>query len=128
MSLSKFDRKRIERFAEFVDSTTGPRTHRRTSVDDELAPLTRLSRGLTAAPPDVAPEPEFAGSLRSFLVATAQRDGLGATAAPFVVDADPNAPNFAVPDIVPPAVLEAGRLEDSKRLLARVDRFEFGSC
>ena len=27
---------------------------------------------------------------------------LGSTVAPFVIDADPNAPNFSVPDIVPP--------------------------
>src|SRR5579871_3580765 len=35
---------------------------------------------------------------------------LGSTAAPFVIDADPNAPNFAVPDIVPPPSLQADRL------------------
>src|SRR5262245_56281010 len=32
---------------------------------------------------------------------------LGAGAAPFVIDADPNAPDFAVPDVVPPASLPA---------------------
>src|SRR5438067_5097759 len=48
---------------------------------------------------------------------------LGATAAPFVVDADPNAPNFAVPDLAPPAVVDASRLDARKDLLARVDRF-----
>jgi uncharacterized protein (DUF1501 family) len=48
---------------------------------------------------------------------------LGSGAAPFVIDADPNAPNFAVPDIVPLPALSARRLEDRKRLLARVDRF-----
>src|SRR3984893_8728797 len=30
---------------------------------------------------------------------------LGSGAAPFVIDADPNAPNFAVPDIVPPPAI-----------------------
>ena len=49
---------------------------------------------------------------------------LGPTAAPFVVDADPNAPDFAVPDVVPPAALDAGRLGDRRRLLAQVDRFQ----
>jgi hypothetical protein len=49
---------------------------------------------------------------------------LGATAAPFVVSADPNAPDFSVPDVVPPPVLDASRLDDRKRLLARVDRFQ----
>jgi hypothetical protein len=48
---------------------------------------------------------------------------LGAGAAPFVIDADPNAPNFTVPDLVPPPSLEADRLDDRKRLLAEVDRF-----
>jgi uncharacterized protein (DUF1501 family) len=48
---------------------------------------------------------------------------LGAVAAPFVIDADPNAPDFAVPDVVPPPTLDAERLDDRKRLLAEVDRF-----
>jgi uncharacterized protein (DUF1501 family) len=48
---------------------------------------------------------------------------LGSGAAPFVIDADPNAPNFSVPDIVPPAVLRADRLEARRRLLAQVDRY-----
>jgi uncharacterized protein (DUF1501 family) len=49
---------------------------------------------------------------------------LGPAAAPFVIDADPNAPDFAVPDVVPPPVLAADRLESRKSLLARVDRFQ----
>jgi hypothetical protein len=49
---------------------------------------------------------------------------LGAAAAPFVVDADPNAPDFAVPDIVPPPALDARRLDDRKALLAKLDRFQ----
>src|SRR6185369_14906127 len=48
---------------------------------------------------------------------------LGSGAAPFVIDADPNAPNFAVPDIVPPPVIAADRLENRRRLLAQVDRY-----
>ncbi|MCI0459385.1 MAG: DUF1501 domain-containing protein [Gemmataceae bacterium] len=48
---------------------------------------------------------------------------LGSGAAPFVIDADPNAPNFTVPDLVPPAVLPANRLEARRQLLARVDRY-----
>src|SRR5581483_7015908 len=47
---------------------------------------------------------------------------LGAAAAPFVIDADPNDPNFAVPDIVPVARLDARR-----QLLAAVDRFQKGA-
>jgi uncharacterized protein (DUF1501 family) len=49
---------------------------------------------------------------------------LGSTAAPFVIEADPNAPNFSVPDIVPPPALAADRLEARKQLLAQVDRFQ----
>jgi hypothetical protein len=49
---------------------------------------------------------------------------LGSSAAPFVVDADPNAPNFAVPDLVPPLAVNAGRLDARKRLMAQVDRYQ----
>jgi uncharacterized protein (DUF1501 family) len=49
---------------------------------------------------------------------------LGAAAAPFVIEADPNAPNFTVPDIVPPPALEASRLDARHALLAEVDRFQ----
>ena len=49
---------------------------------------------------------------------------LGPAAAPFVIDADPNAPDFAVPDLAPPAVIDATRLDNRKELLARVDRFQ----
>ncbi len=48
---------------------------------------------------------------------------LGSGAAPFVIDADPSAPNFSVPDLVPPAVLPANRLEARRQLLAQVDRY-----
>jgi uncharacterized protein (DUF1501 family) len=48
---------------------------------------------------------------------------LGATCAPFVVEADPNAPNFKVPDLVPPMVVDAERLQSRKSLLASVDKF-----
>jgi hypothetical protein len=49
---------------------------------------------------------------------------LGSGAAPFVIDADPNAPNFSVPDIVPPPSLAARRLEKRKQLLAQIDRYQ----
>ena len=48
---------------------------------------------------------------------------LGAGAAPFVVEADPNAPNFAVPDLVPPLSVQSDRLDNRRELLASVDRF-----
>ncbi len=49
---------------------------------------------------------------------------LGASAAPFVIEADPNAPNFSVPDIVPPPVLQADRLDARKHLLGQLDHFQ----
>jgi hypothetical protein len=49
---------------------------------------------------------------------------LGAGAAPFVIDADPNAPDFSVPDIVPPPALRLARLDSRRELLNRVDRFQ----
>ena len=49
---------------------------------------------------------------------------LGPAAAPFVIEADPNAPGFSVPDLVPPLSLEANRLDARRALLAKVDRFQ----
>jgi uncharacterized protein (DUF1501 family) len=49
---------------------------------------------------------------------------LGASAAPFVIDADPNAPDFVVPDVLPPAVVPADRLDDRRGLLQRLDRYQ----
>jgi hypothetical protein len=49
---------------------------------------------------------------------------LGSAVAPFVINADPNAPNFAVPDIVPPPALAADRLEARRRLLRQIDRYQ----
>jgi uncharacterized protein (DUF1501 family) len=49
---------------------------------------------------------------------------LGSTVAPFVIEADPNAPGFAVPDLVPPPILAADRLEARRELLRQVDRYQ----
>ena len=48
---------------------------------------------------------------------------LGPTYAPFVINADPNAPDFSVPDIVPPPALAASRLENRQALLHQLDRY-----
>lgn len=48
---------------------------------------------------------------------------LGSSSAPFVVDADPNAPNFSVPDLAPPLSVPAPRLESRQELLHTVNRF-----
>jgi hypothetical protein len=49
---------------------------------------------------------------------------LGPAAAAFTIEADPSAPDFAVPDLAPPLVLEADRLDARRELLGRVDRFQ----
>jgi uncharacterized protein (DUF1501 family) len=49
---------------------------------------------------------------------------LGAAHAPFVIDSDPSAASFAVPDLAPPPVVAADRLDDRQKLLAEVDRFQ----
>jgi hypothetical protein len=48
---------------------------------------------------------------------------LGPNAAPFVVDADPNAPDFSVPDLLPPMTVDSSRLDARRELLSTVDRF-----
>lgn len=48
---------------------------------------------------------------------------LGANHSAFVIDADPSAPNFSVPDLVPPPAIASDRLNDRKNLLETVDRF-----
>jgi hypothetical protein len=49
---------------------------------------------------------------------------LGPTCAPLGITADPNSPDFSVPDIVPPLALEARRIDARRRLLAEVDQLQ----
>ncbi|MCE9603620.1 MAG: DUF1501 domain-containing protein [Planctomycetia bacterium] len=49
---------------------------------------------------------------------------LGASAAPFTIEADPSAPRFSVPDVVPPLNIAADRLEARHAMLAKIDRFQ----
>ena len=49
---------------------------------------------------------------------------LGSAASPFIVNADPNSPAFSVPDLVPPPVIGASRLDARQRLLRTVDRYK----
>ncbi|MSR32057.1 MAG: DUF1501 domain-containing protein [Gemmataceae bacterium] len=48
---------------------------------------------------------------------------LGPANSPFIVDADPNAPLFEVPDLEPPMEIRADRLENRKSLMGKIDRF-----
>lgn len=49
---------------------------------------------------------------------------LGAAAAPFTIEADPSAPKFSVPDVLPPLEVAADRLDARREMLARLDRFQ----
>ncbi len=49
---------------------------------------------------------------------------LGPACAPFAIEADPAALDFSVPDILPPLVFDAARLDRRRQLLAQVDRFQ----
>ncbi|WP_446217086.1 DUF5667 domain-containing protein [Micromonospora sp. IBHARD004] len=82
MDSDLFSRRRAERFAQLLDEANGGRRHHvRSRVDDELAALVSVSRRLTADRPDVEVDAEFRTGLRAMLVATAEREGIGAPAA-----------------------------------------------
>jgi hypothetical protein len=86
-------RRRAERFAQLLDEANGGRRqHLRTPLDDELAELVSLRRRLLAGTPVPALDPEFRVGLRAMLVATAEREGIGAAAAPDRITATAPAP------------------------------------
>ncbi|MCA2213753.1 DUF5667 domain-containing protein [Jidongwangia harbinensis] len=81
MSFDFFDRRSAERFAELLDETSGSRRHHtRGPADEELAELVAIGHSLSAARSGVQVDSEFRVGLRAMLVATADRDGIGATA------------------------------------------------
>ena len=81
MNLNIFDRRSAERFAELLDETNGGgRHHTRGPGDEQLAELVAIGHSLSAAPSGVQVDPEFRMGLRAMLVATAERDGIGAAA------------------------------------------------
>ncbi|HEY1065717.1 MAG TPA: DUF1501 domain-containing protein, partial [Pirellulales bacterium] len=49
---------------------------------------------------------------------------LGAAHAPFVVEADPASPAFAVPDLLPPLEVPGDRVAQRRALLQQVDRYQ----
>lgn len=49
---------------------------------------------------------------------------LGPTCAPLVIEADPAAPDFSVPDIVPPIGIDANRIGNRQNLLTTIDRYQ----
>jgi hypothetical protein len=72
------NRGKYERFAQLLDDAEGIRRHH--AVDEELADMVDVSHALAAATPHVHIREEFRTSTRAFLMATAEREGIGRTA------------------------------------------------
>ena len=71
-----------ERFAELIDDTGGTgRHHSRGQSDEELNRLVAIGNRLSATRASAPVDTEFRVGLRAMLVATAERDGIGRTAA-----------------------------------------------
>jgi hypothetical protein len=84
------NRRSAERFAELLDETTGSRRHHsRGPADEQLAELVAIGSSLPTSLPGAGVDPEFRTGLRAMLVATAERDGIGRTAA---AETEPAAP------------------------------------
>ncbi|MEU4381105.1 DUF5667 domain-containing protein [Micromonospora echinofusca] len=82
MDSNLFSRRRAERFAQLLDEANGGRRHHvRSRADDQLTALVAVGRRLAVAPPAVEVDPEFRTGLRAMLLATAEREGIGAPAA-----------------------------------------------
>lgn len=81
MDSDLFSRRRAERFAQLLDEANGGRRHHvRSRADDQLAVLVALGQRLSADPPVVEVDPDFRTGLRAMLLATAEREGIGAPA------------------------------------------------
>jgi hypothetical protein len=78
---SVFHRRRSERLSQLIDEASGGRRHHvRSGVDDNLADLLAVSRRLADLPVKVEAHPEFRDGLKAMLLATIEREGIGATA------------------------------------------------
>jgi hypothetical protein len=83
MTTSLRHRRRADRFAQLLDEASGGRRQRRRNpLDEQLADLVALRHQLVANTPLPEIDPEFRAGLRAMLVATAEREGIGATAQP----------------------------------------------
>ncbi|MDM4720959.1 DUF5667 domain-containing protein [Micromonospora sp. WMMA1363] len=81
MDSDLFSRRRAERFAQLLGEANGGRRHRaRSRADDQLTALVAVGRQLSANPPAITVDPEFRAGLRAMLLATAEREGVGASA------------------------------------------------
>lgn len=81
LNTSVFHRRRTERLAQLLDEAGGARRHPgRSKTDQDLADLARVGHRLARIDIDVRADPEFRDGLRAVLMATIERDGIGATA------------------------------------------------
>ncbi|MFC8615926.1 DUF5667 domain-containing protein [Micromonospora purpureochromogenes] len=82
MDSDLFSRRRAARFAQLLDEANGGRRHHvRSRADDRLTALVAVGQRLVAERPDVEVDAEFRTGLRAMLVATAEREGMGAATA-----------------------------------------------
>jgi hypothetical protein len=81
VNLSFFHRQRAERFAQLLDDSSGARRQDTRSTDDEeLTGLADVGRRLSRINVDTQADPEFRTDLRAMLMATIEREGIGASA------------------------------------------------
>ncbi|SCL20440.1 hypothetical protein GA0070616_1977 [Micromonospora nigra] len=81
MDSTLFSRRRAERFAQLLDEANGGRRHHvRSRADDELVRLVAVGRRFSTDPPPAEVDPDFRTGLRAMLLATAEREGIGAPA------------------------------------------------
>ncbi|MCM0675526.1 hypothetical protein NCC78_12610, partial [Micromonospora phytophila] len=79
MDSDLFSRRRAERFAQLLDEANGGRRHHvRSRADDQLTALVAIGQRLSADPPAVEVDRDFRTGLRAMLLATAEREGIGA--------------------------------------------------
>jgi uncharacterized protein DUF5667 len=79
-------RRHAERFAQLLDEADGARTrhHSRSALDEELADLVAFGHALSDAAPEVTMRTSARLEIRAHIMATAAREGIGATAKPSV--------------------------------------------
>ncbi|MFU8875550.1 DUF5667 domain-containing protein [Micromonospora sp. SL4-19] len=100
MESNLFSRRRSERFAQLLEEANGGRRHHaRSPADDELAALVAVGQRLAADRPAVEVDAEFRTGLRAMLVATAEREGIGAPAKPKITAAGAGARGSLLPAV-----------------------------
>jgi hypothetical protein len=109
MNAALFRRGRAERFDQLLDEASGGRRHHvRSQADDELKELLSVTKRVSDLPLRVDAQPEFREGLRAMLMATIEREGIGATA----TNAEPETPTrrlFRRPVINRPAYSRRSR-------------------